>query len=172
MHLRKLKEDKKGSIFGVFLMLVALFGLALFIIILTYVIPEVTEGLRESALNDSAASRVALGAADTVTERLDPIFLFIFVGLLMGMLITSFMIESHPIFIPIFIFLLAFAIIIGGIMGNVYEEFTENELLNATAQEQTYVNAIMGNYVMVLLGVGILCMIIIFARARYGGQRI
>ena len=153
-------------------MLVALFGLAVFIIIVTYVIPQVTEGLRESSLNDTAASRYALSTADDLTTRLDPIFLFIFVGLLMGMLISSFLIESHPVFIPIFIFLLAFSLILGGIMSNVYEEFIDNAILNATAGDQTYTNAIMDNYVLVLLGVGILSMIIIFARARYGGQRI
>jgi len=174
MQLKKLKfkKNKKGSIPGILLTLIVLFGLAIFIIILTYIIPEITNTLKQTGLNDSAAARAALGEAESSMNKLDPIFLFIFVGLLMGMLITSFLIESHPVFIPIFIFMLAFAIMIGAIMGNVYEKFKENEVLNETAAEQTYVNAIMDNYVMMILGTGILCMIVIFARARYSGGRI
>ncbi|MFW5889070.1 MAG: hypothetical protein ACOCUD_01685 [Bacillota bacterium] len=170
--IKENKKNKKGSIQTVFFAIVTLFGLAIFIIVMAHIIPQVTEGLRESDLNNSAAARAALGEADDNVGQLDYIYLMVFAGLLMGSMVFSFMIDSHPIFIPIFIFLMGFAVVIGAIMDNVYEEFEINSALNETAAEQNYVSGIMGNFVMVTLGFAILNLIIIFAKIKLGSNGI
>lgn len=173
MELRELRESKKGSIQDIFTLIIFLVGLGIFIVVLAYTIPKVTDGLRETQLNDSAEVREALLNSDTmVTSRLDNVYLIMFAGLIISILIASFMIESHPVFIPIYIFLFAFAVIIGVIMNNVYDEFLTASELNVTASTQTIQTAIMGNFIPIIIGVGVLSMIIIFGKKRYGEGRI
>ena len=162
--------DKRGSIQDVFFFVVFVVGLAIFFIILNYVANEVTGELLQSALNTSEAARNALGYTETLTAQFDYIWLFVFVGLLIGVLISSFMIHSHPIFIPIYIIFLGVAVVVGVIMNNVYLAFTSNATLAATAATHTFSNTIINNYVLIVIGVGILSMIIIFARPVGAGR--
>jgi len=170
MHI-KIGKNKTGSILDIFFIIIIVVGLAMFLLILTYVVPKITNNLRQSAINDSSAARTALDFSDNITTRFDSILLFAFVGLLMGVLITSFIIDVHPIFIPIYIFLLAFAVIVGVIMSKVYQIFSNNAVLADAAANFTYGQAIINNYVVVIIGIGVLSMIIIFGKAKlFGGN--
>ena len=164
-------KNKRGSIQDVFFFTVMVVGLAMFMILVHYVANDISEKLLETTLNESEASRTALEYTEKLTAQFDPIWLFLFIALLIGVLISSYMIHSHPIFIPIYIILLGISVLIGVIMNNVYLEFTAFSLLAATAATHTFSNVIIENYVPIVIGVGILSMIIIFARPR-GAERI
>lgn len=166
MEIRKLnlKKNKRGDIEGIFFFIITMLGLALFIIIIAYVIPQITEGMAETEMNDSAAIRNMFLESDKIIDRLDPVYLIIFAGLIMSMFIVSFMINSHPVFIPVYIILLGFAVVIGVIANHVYDEFAANIDLATIAAEQTFMIAIMDNFILILIGVGIISMIIVFAK--------
>ncbi len=161
---KQLRKNKRGSIQDVFFFTVFVVGLAMFMILVHFIVNEVSEKMLESTLNESENARIALGSIETLTAQFDPIWLFLFVALLMGVLISSFMIHSHPIFIPIYIILLGIVVVVGVIMNNIYLELTANATLAATAATHTFSNVIINNYVPVIIGVGVLSMIIIFAR--------
>jgi len=168
---RKKKRNKKGSMIDVFFVIVTIVGLAIFILIMSHVTPKITDGLKEiDELNETNSSRQALDAVEENNNKLDGILLFVFVGLIIGIFITAFLIDSHPIFVPIYIFLLGFAVLIGVIMNKVYESFYNSEVLNETARELTFTTAILNNYVPIVIGVGIITMIIIFAKPKQQGN--
>ncbi len=172
MSLRKIvPKNKSGGIGDVLFFVITIFSLALFFLIVNYVIPEVTDKLRDTEINDTSGARTALDAADSAVGNLDTIFLTIFVILLAGVLISSFMIEAHPIFIPIYIIVLVMTIIIGVLLNNVHDEFLLNPTLSESGAEQTFANAIINNYVLVIAVVGFLSMILIFGKPRLGGGR-
>lgn len=156
--------NKTGSIQDVFFFVVFVVGLAMFMILVHFIVNDVSEKLLESKLNESENARIALGYSEKLTAQFDPIWFFLFIALLIGVLISSFMIHSSPIFIPIYIILLGVVVVVGVIMNNIYLEFTANPTLAATAATHTFSNVIINNYVPVVIGVGILSMIIIFAR--------
>ncbi|MHA2019056.1 MAG: hypothetical protein ACTSXY_12380 [Promethearchaeota archaeon] len=168
MELRKI--NKKASIEDIFFLIVTLLGLALFLIIVAYTIPKVIDGLKETDINNSEATRTMFNEGENIINRLDPVYLIIFAGLIISIFITSFMIQSHPIFIPIYILLLGFAIIIGVIANHVYDEFAAHSDLATIAANQTFMVTIMNNFIAILVGVGILSMIIIFAKPFQGGR--
>ena len=171
MKLRKLLiKNKKADIEGIFFFIVFMLGLALFIIILAYVIPKVTEGMKSSPMNDSEAVRSMFDESDKIIDRLDPVYLIMFAGLIIAIFITSFLVHSHPIFIPVYLLLMGFAIVIGVIANNVYDKFVENVDLATVAAEQTFMIAIMDNFILILVGVGIISMIIMFAKPFQAGR--
>jgi len=166
----KMEMNNKGSIEDIFFFIVTLLGLAIFLIIVAYTIPQVTDGLAKTDINNSEAARAMFAESDRTMDKLDPVYLIIFAGLIISIFITSFMINSHPIFIPIYILLMGFAVIIGVIANHVYDQFVANADLAVVAASQTYMVAIMDYFIPILVAVGIISMIIIFAKPFQGGR--
>ena len=156
--------NKKGSIEDIFFFIVTMLGLALFIIIVAYTIPKVTDEMMKTDLNESEHVRDMFSESTAVINRLDAVYLIIFAGLIMAIFIVSFFVDSHPLFIPVYILLMGFAIVVGVITNNVYDTFAANVDLATVAASQTYMVAIMDHFILILLGVGIISMIIIFAK--------
>lgn len=169
--IKSIIKNKRGNIPDLLFFIIFVIGLALFLVVLRYVANEVSDRLLETSLNDSDNARGALESTRNLTAKFDALWLFIFIALLIGVLISSFMIHAHPIFIPVYIILFGFAVVVGVIMNNIYLEFIENATLSAVAATHTFMNTIINNYVLVIIGVGILSMIIMFARPR-GADRI
>lgn len=169
--LNRKRKNKRGSMIDVFFLVVTITGLAIFILIVSHVTPKITDGLKEmDGLNKTNESKEALDAVEENNNKLDGILLFIFVGLIIGIFITAFLIDSHPVFVVVYIFLLGFSVLIGVIMNKVYESFYNSETLNETARELTFTTAILNNYVPIIIGVGIITMIIIFAKPKQQGN--
>ncbi len=172
--LRKniLKKDKRGSIIDTFFLIVTLFGLAIFLVIIGYTVPKISDQLKNTELNQSSASLTALNEMDNTIAKFDGIFLFIFIGLIMSILISAFLIDSHPIFIPIFIFLLGFAVVVSAILSNVYNTISTDSTLSSVATTLPYTNTILNNFVLIIIGVGVLSMIVIFGKSGISGGRL
>ena len=121
MELSKIKRNKKGSIEDIFFLIIFLLGLAIFIIVLAYTVPRVINEMKETEMNNSAAVREIWAEGENTIDKLDAVYLIMFAGLCMSLFITSFFINSHPIFIPVYIILLGFAVVVGVITNNVYK---------------------------------------------------
>jgi uncharacterized membrane protein YjgN (DUF898 family) len=166
-QLRKLDLSKKGSIVDIGFLLVALFGLAFFILIVAFVFPQITAKLKLSDLGNNNDSLQALETTDGIMNKLDMVFLTIFSGLIMAVLITSFFLDSHPIFIPIYVIALGLLVLFAVIAENIYESFSISDQLSSTTVRYPFVNSIMLNLVYVAIGTGILSMILIFAKRGF-----
>jgi len=164
----KLKNylNKKGSIIDVAFLLVAVLGLAIFILIVGYVFPQITSQIGASDVGNNTASMTALNSSDNVTARFDGIFLIIFIGLAISVLITSFFIESSPILIPIYVIALGLLIIFAVVVENIYESFANANTFIVIAESHPITQYIMSHLVMIAIGVGVLSMILIFAKPR------
>lgn len=166
-------KDKRGQLDILFL-IITLAGLAIFILIVQKVGGDVISGFLSSPLNQSDAAVSALNSGNNVLHVFDYVWLILFVGLIVGILIASVLIDVHPIFIPIWILLMCLSVLVGVIMNNVYADFVANPDINATADLNPFVNAIISHYVLVIIGVAILSMILIFAKtsSKFQNQRL
>lgn len=168
MYRKSLLKNKRGTMEDVIFIAIIAAVFAIFILVMAYITPQISDKLRGTEINNSAAARTALDYSDTFAARLNSVFLIVFVGLIMGMLVSAFLIEAHPIFIPIFIFFLGFAVVAGVVMSNVYESFSDSTEFAATAAQNTYVTAILDNYVLIIIVVGVLSMILTFGKLNFG----
>ena len=87
-----------------------------------------------------------------------------FGGLLLGLFVTSFFIETHPIFVPIFGLLLVVAIMISVPLSNAYEALRGDAILTTAAGQQSIIGFVMINLPFVTLIIGLLVLIITFAK--------
>lgn len=166
-----INKSKRGQI-DVLFFAITIVAIAIFFLILRHIVGAVNDGLLSSPLNQSEEAVAALNSSNDLIEKFDYIWLTIFVGLILGILISSFLIDVHPVFIPIWIILMGISVLIGVIMNNVYADFVANATLNASADLSPFANFIISHYVSVIIGVGILSMILIFAKTSSGSRRL
>jgi len=158
--------NKRASIVDVAFLLVVVLGLGIFILVVGKVFPMITDQIGDSEIGTNANSVEALDATDKIAGKGDMVFMFIFVGLTISIFITSFFIESSPILVPIYIIALGLLIIFAVVAENVYESFTDTDTFSAVAATQPVTAFIMTHLVMIAIGVGVISMVLIFAKPR------
>ncbi len=157
----------------IFLVSVVILAVGLFIF--AFVIPSISDGLAEAGLNNSAEGISAIEEMNRIgVNTIQNGFFLLFVGLIMGTLITSFFGRTNPIFLFLYIIFLAITILLATYLGNFYETLTSIDLFAETLASQTLINVVMNNLVMISLAVGALSMIILFSKftPNRGGQDI
>ena len=162
-----LRKNKKGSIIDIAFLLVALLALGIFILVVAKVFPSITTQLAKTQIGSDPASQGALNYTDDLAHRGDMVFMFIFIGLSIAIMITSFFIETSPILIPVYIIALAILIIFAVVSQKVYLSFSTSATFNAISYP--IVDFIMSNLVMIAIGVGVLSLILMFAKRGFAG---
>ena len=92
-----------------------------------------------------------------------------FVGSMLGVFITSYFIDTHPVFVPAFVILLIVAILVAIPISNAYEQLSETAIFTSTSIQQTIVFFMMTNLPFLAFIIGLLSMIIAYAKPGYGG---
>jgi len=161
--------NKRGDLTGVIFLVVSITIFAIFLLIVGYIVPQITNPLVEK-IGISEEINNSLNASKSIAENTLPtLWFFVFGGLMLGLLATSFFIRTHPIFVPIFILLLGIAIVVAIPLSNAYESLSENAVLSGTAQEQGMIGFILLNLPLTTFIIGIIALVITFAKPG-GGQ--
>ena len=163
--MRSLVCSKKGDLpdMLIFVLLIFILGVGLFI--LAFITPQIAEGLNTAGLNSSSEGTNSidkLASMGTVTIQRG--FLFLFFGLAISTLITSFFTRVHPLFLFLYILFLGLTAFIGTFLGNAYEQVTSSPVLADTLASQGMITVIMQNIVLITVVIGALSMIITFAK--------
>lgn len=163
---------KKGDLPDMLIFLITVFIFAIGLIILAFVIPQISFGLETAGMNSSTEGQSAI---DELTELgvngMQKGFLFLFTGFIMGLMISSFLVRTHPIFIFLYIIFLGLTVFLGTYIGNAFEQVATSSALAGTTASQGLITIVMQNIVVITLGVGALSMIIIFAKFAGFGSR-
>lgn len=163
--------NKKGDIFDILVFVIVLLVLAIGFFVISYTIPNITDGFNTAGLNNSAEGINAINQLENFgTIQLQRGFFFIFIGLILGIMVSAFFIRTHPIFLFLYIILMPLTVILAGYLGNFYETLTSYPIFADRLADQTLINIVMTNLIPISIGVGALSMIIIFSKFRiFGG---
>ena len=166
-------ESKKGDLPDMLIFLVTIFVFAIGLMTFAFVVPAIADGLATAGLNDSDEGAAAIEElAELGANGLQKGFFFLFVGLMMSTMITSFLTRTHPIFLFMYIFFLGITVFLCGYLGNAFEQFASSPVLVDTLGSQGLISIVMQNIVIITLITGALSMIIVFAKfSSFGGQR-
>lgn len=161
----KIFQTKKGDLPDMLIFLVSITILAVGIFVFAYIIPTISTGLADAGLNNSAEGVSAIAQMNNLgTNILQNGFFLLFVGLIMGTMISSFLARTHPIFLFLYIIFLGITIFLATYLGNFYETFSSTGIFADTLASQTLINLVMNNLVKITLGVGALSMVILFSK--------
>jgi hypothetical protein len=169
--MRSVIKSKKGEISDMLIWVVTLFALAIGLFMLIYIIPSVSNGLRTAGLNSSSEGAAAINSMESIgTHTINNGFLLLFTGLVISLMITSFLVRTHPIFIFLYIFILAITLLLAAYLGNAWYDLSQNPIFATTLQNAGFINYIMSHIVEFALAAGLLSMIIMFAKFSSGGE--
>lgn len=161
-------KRKSGDITDSLALLVTLFVLAVGLFIIAWIIPTISSGLNTAGMNNTAEGRSAITQlTDFGTNGIQRGFFFLFIGLCIAQLISSFYIDSHPIWLFLYIIFMVLTVIIGAYLGNAYEQMIS--VSNFAGFTQGYITVVMQNILKIVIGVVALSLIIIFSKAAFGG---
>lgn len=169
--LRKLRKDKKGDIPDMLIFLILVFSFAAILFVLTFVVPNLTEGLRTGGLNNTVEGASAIDQLDEFGSKgIQRGFFFLFIGFIVSTLITSFLARTHPIFLFLYILVLGVTIFVGTYLGNAYQDLVNNPIFAEQLASQTLINLVMNNIITILVAVGALSIIIVFSKFTTFGR--
>lgn len=98
---------------------------------------------------------------------LDNMFLFATIGLSLAVIISAFRLETNPVFLVIFVLLLMGVVITAAAVGNAYDEI--GAFLSVEEAGFRYLPFIMNNWAVVILIVGVLTAIALYSKSNGGG---
>ena len=164
---------KRGELTDLFIFLITIFILAIGLFILMFVIPSISGGLRIAGLNNSVEGERAVASLDNLgTNVINNGFLMLFFGLTASMMITSFFVRTHPIFLFLYILFLVITLLLSFYLGNAYHQMIVNPVFKNMINQATFSNWVMNHIAEITLGVGALSMIIVFAKfSTFGGTQ-
>lgn len=166
-----LRKEKKGDLPDMIIWLVTIFILAIGLFIFAFITPTITNALSDAGLNQSTEGAEAINSvSDIGTVVIQRGFFFLFVGLSIGVMITSFLSRTHPIFLFLYIIFLAITIFIGTYLGNAYNQLVSLPIFADTLASQSLINLVMSNLLVISLSIGALSFIIVFSKFRSGGS--
>jgi hypothetical protein len=100
------------------------------------------------------------------TNIFDGIFTFAFVLMIIAVFISLFLLDTHPAAFFIVIIVFAFILIPLGILGNVFEDFTNTSSITTTATAFTYTGYIMSHWLIIITVCGFIGMVLLFAKLK------
>jgi hypothetical protein len=166
-------KQKKGELSDMLVFLITIFVFAIVLFIFVFIIPQITGGLRTAGMNNSVAGTNAINSTETMlTGTINNGFMILFVGLILSILITSFLVRTHPIFMILYIFFLGVTILLSFYLGNVYYSMQTNPIFASALTNATFITLVMNHIAEIVVAVGVLSLIVIFSKfSTYGGTQ-
>lgn len=164
--------NNKGELTDVMVWMITMFILAIGFFVIIFIVPSITGGLNTAGLNSTVDTRNAINSLDNFTNVINNGFLILFVGLIISVFISSFMVRTHPIFLFLYIVFLVITLLIGIYLGNAYYQLEQIPIFAAALQKASFLHIVMNNIVEITLAVFIVSLIIVFSKfSTFGGTQ-
>ena len=126
MMIRKTirRTKKRGQIQQIAFFLILVFTLVFTLLLSKYILSAFNDALEEDDLHTDE-SRQALVDMDVAFPTFDNMILVVLVLLSIGLIITSFFIPTHPIFMVINVFGIFFLAFMGMLLSNMYKDMID-----------------------------------------------
>ncbi len=115
------RTKKKAQIQQIAFFLILVFSIIFVLLISKYILVEFNDALEEDGLH-TTESRQALVDMDVAFPTFDNMILVVLVLLSIGLIITSFFIPTHPVFMIINVFGIFFLAFLGMLLSNMYRD--------------------------------------------------
>lgn len=162
------KINKRGIIGEVAVIMGILFICSVLFIVGKVAIDRISDKLAASPEIPAEANTV-MSEMSNKFSILDDTMIFIVIALTIGLVVTSFLIPSHPVFIVINIIGLFFLVLIAFVLSNTQNIIAENPALINASAEFSNTNLIMNNLPWICVAIVFLASIVNFARGQIEG---
>lgn len=165
------KLNKRGSARDVILLVVILLVLGLGFLLFHKVANDVVDKMQDTEIiSDSPIANSTLTTAGELTDHMDWLFVVVYVGFLIGLIISGFLVETHPIFFIVYVILFIIAIFLSAMVGNIWYLTSTSSAFTTTVTKFSITDFMMGKLPLFTGIAGMIGLIIIYARSRRGEE--
>lgn len=107
------------------------------------------------------------GVADT-SNSLDYVFLGLFIGLCLALIITGWLIGGEPIFMAIYFIIVIVVVIVANFFAYYWDNISNASVFGTTLAYFPITNHILGNLPVYIAVIGIIGLIVMFAKPKQG----
>lgn len=128
-----ISRSRKGTLDNFYVM-IQVFGFAIFLLVILTVWNNLTtQDLKDDLWDKTAEGSNIMAKADRAYDQMDNIFLFVYFGLHLGILVLVFLLRSHPIVLVGIILLGALMVIVSVPLSNVWQDVIVKDFADASA---------------------------------------
>jgi len=164
--MRRIKQNKKGSVQDLLLIGISLFVLSLVVLICFRISTSLNTEFQANDNIDSYGKAAHQQITNMYPGIIDNSFIFVTVILSIGALMLAALVRVHPIFLPIYIIAWIFVMFMCSIFSNAYQEMAANPDLSALATQMTFMNQVMTTLPFIIGIVGALLAIVMYKAYR------
>jgi len=164
--------NKKGQFTDWILIVIIIFFICVSLLAVGFVITKFQLVVQTTALNQSqAAPAIIAGLSSLGSNGINQAFMILLSFSIIGLLISSFFVKYHTIWIFLAVIFAGVAVLLSAILANTYDSFVNaNTDIANYASQFTAMNWVMQHLVGVVIGIVIISMILFFSRLDMGGQ--
>jgi len=157
--------DDKGQVNDAIFVLLTLVSIAITAVIASFVYGQINTALDNSDLQTNVSAQ-AYDDFNVSWSIIDGSYVFIIFGLMMALLVSSFFIPTHPIFIVINVVGFLLLIFIGAVFSNIYGDIVAQPGLNITVTQFPIITFMASKLPFIGAAMLFLSTIILYAKGR------
>jgi hypothetical protein len=152
----------------VILISILLVSIGVTLFLLGYVNHKIIDGITNTTIMDENPNvQASIRVYNTqVNPKLDYLFLAVFIGLVFGLMVSAWFIDSHPIFMVLFIIVLIIGVAMSTILANFWETIANNIIFENNISNYPITNHILLNLPYYLAVIGVIGMIVVFGKPK------
>jgi hypothetical protein len=158
-------KGKKADFTDPILIVIILFFLAVSLVTSAFVVTKLKLVIQNTPLNDTEQAADIIASMDTlVNYSTQNAYMFIFAFLVIGTIVSSFMVKVHPVWFFLYILFGGLGVLLAVFLSNTYNAFINAGAILSVAAQQTKINYVMQHSVEIMIGVVALGAIVMFSR--------
>jgi len=164
---RKFNKSKKGNmVIDGLMILIILFVFAIIGLFCLKIFDEANDSIQSDIGMSNESKTIASNVNGSLPKTLDNIFLTMMVLLTAFVIISVFMLDSHPIFFILMIILLIGVFIVAMILANTYDDVASGAGMTTYANEMLYTGWIMSHLLEVAIAITFLGGVALYAKLK------
>ena len=149
---------------------VLIIGIIIFTLAVTFFVSHFaftmiqTKLLLTAEVNQSTVAKEMVENMSNVTSRMDFVIMGAFIGYIIFLLISSWFIGGHPIFMAVHFIFMVVTIIVGAVLSNVWESVVTNGTFGVTLAAFPKTNYLMTNLPVLMAVLGFIGLVVMFGK--------
>lgn len=159
--------NKKGNVVieGITIVIL-MFVLAVIGIFSAYTYDQLNTDLQADTEMAEISKTTTQGLYDKHSPLMDNLFMFAFVLFVLFVIVSAFVIDTHPIFFFVSIILLIGVFVVAGIMANTFDDIMMDPEISSYANEFTYASWVMSHLLELMITVVFMITIVLFIKFK------
>lgn len=120
--------------------------------------------LQNNAINETQEFRDAVGGTKTAIGRLDYFALGVFIAFILGIMVTAWLVGSHPVFAIAFVIVDVIVVVVSTMFSYIWDQVTVMTVFGTTINNFPIANHLISNLGVYMAVIGVLALVVMFAK--------